>query len=167
MPWCDKHSIRLHDHNVSINKATEIRWDRKYFNKDCKDKELTEKNFVLTPWRFLQMASFMPWHLHLNCGKSILMQFVIFVNNTPCLTNKDMEQHDIAVCNDLIYIFNNHTPQSWHCLLLYPLNTTQSLLTVYSALLPLILQDDTSNTLPYCDWQKKGLSFIGFKNSQK
>jgi len=57
----------------------------------------SKKNFILTPWRFLQMASFMPWQLHLNNNKSILLQFVISVYNMLCLTNKDMEQHDTAI----------------------------------------------------------------------
>jgi len=58
----------------------------------------------------------------------------------------------LEIIADLLIIFFNHTPQYLHCPLLYPLNTTHSILICPLCPSTLTLQDDTSNTLPYTVW---------------
>ena len=72
----------------------------------------------LTPrsMRFLKRLVILADLLISPCSFVILADLLILICVCVC----------VCVCVYIyIYIyFNNHTPRSWHCLLLYPLNTT-------------------------------------------
>jgi len=68
----------------------------------------------------------------------------------------------------LIFFFYNHTPQSWHCLLLYALKHYAISLKIYHhPLLFLTHQGDTYKTLPCHDWSYNERLADQLKNFQK
>jgi hypothetical protein len=75
----------------------------------------------------------------------------------PTLREHKIFQVPYNLADLLILFFYSHTPQFWHCLLLHPLNPT------HSALMPITLQGETSNTLPYRDRSEHetGFNFVG------